>query len=1084
MAAIEQREFRSRRGEDSFRAVFEQAAVGVAQIETKTSRFVMVNQRYCDIVGYTAEELIGLTIQEISYPDDLPANERNLKLLRAGAIREFSMEKRYYRKDGSIVWVELTVSAMWAPGEVPDYHIAVVVDLTKRKKAEDELRKFSRAVEQSLSSVLITDSNGKIEFVNPAFTRLTGYTAAEAIGRNPNLVKSGATPVEQYQQMWQTITAGGEWQGQFQNRRKDGEYYWVSSSISAIKNADGVITHYVAIEDDITEQKRIERALARQNEYLSALHDVALGVLSRLDLDDLLQALILRAGQLLNTAHGFIYLVDPVSNELVCRFGVGAYAAQIGWRMGPDEGLAGKVRRSGRLIVVDDYRTWAGRSSQIPVATVRAVVGLPLSSGSRVFGVMVIGHDSESEACFGEDEVLLLERLAHLASIGIENARLFEETQRLFRAEQRRAAELAIIVSVSEAMEQNVDVSALSRIVGDKIIEIFHADAAAILLLDAQTNLIYPLYEFDEGQYVENVQPFPLGTGLTSWILSARQPLLLGTADEATRYGVYYPPESQAIHPQVTQSYVGVPILVGERIWGVLAVHSYARYAFDRNSVRLLSTLSTSIGTALEKARLFAEMQKAREEAEAANAAKSGFLANISHELRTPLNAILGFAELLRRDSSLTTEQRDYLEIINRSGANLLSMINDVLEISKIESGRATLREDNFDLHWLLASIRDMFSLRAKEKGLTLRCDRLGEVPRYVRADEVKLRHILNNLLANAVKFTQRGGVILRVCPLDGAGGTEMLQFDVEDTGPGIAQQELAAIFEPFVQASLGQQTVEGTGLGLAITREYVRLMGGDIRVSSTPGAGSLFQFEIRVRAVDASEVRPVVSARRVVGIEQGQVARHGGPYRLLIAEDDEPSRRLLVRLFEPLGVDVREAEDGREAIAHWRSWKPDLIWMDMQMPVIDGHEATRRIRAAGDSGTVIVAVSASAFEEDRERALGDGCDDFVRKPFRAEELFEMLTKHLGVRFIYEEQAPSRGGHKFAWRRAGSEIAGAARSLGSSSSVGGRIAEGDDLGRHAAAVERYRSRSGNLIRPWPMNSGAVRAGSTIDRSSR
>ena len=400
-------------------------------------------------------------------------------------------------------------------------------------------------------------------------------------------------------------------------------------------------------------------------------------------------------------------------------------------------------------------------------------------------------------------------------------------------------------------------------------------------------------------------------------------------------------------------------------------------------------------------------MQKAREEAEAANAAKSGFLANVSHELRTPLNAILGFAELLRQDMSLTMEQRDYLEIINRSGANLLSMINDVLELSKIESGRATLREDNFDLHLLLAGIRDMFSLRAKEKGLTLRCDHLGEVPRYVRADEVKLRHILHNLLANAIKFTRRGGVTLRVCPIGGAPGGDMLQFDVEDTGPGIAQHELAAIFEPFVQASLGQQTVEGTGLGLAITREYVRLMGGDIRVSSTLGAGSLLQFEIRVRAVGASKVRPVVSARRVVGIEQGQVARHGGPYRLLVAEDDEPSRRLLVRLFEPLGVDVKEAKDGRETIEIWQNWRPDLIWMDMHMPVIDGHEATRRIRAAGGSGTVIVAVSASAFEEDRERALADGCDDFVRKPFRAEELYEMLTKHLGIRFSYEERAPS-----------------------------------------------------------------------------
>jgi PAS domain S-box-containing protein len=1001
-----QRTFTSRRGEDSFRAVFEQAAVGVAQIETKTSRFVMVNQRYCDVVGYPAEELIGLTTQAISYPDDIPANERYLAQLKAGAIREFSMEHRYYRKDGSVVWVELTVSAMWEPGEEPDYHIAVIVDLTKRKKAEDELRKFSRAVEQSLSSILITDSQGNIEFVNPAFTRLSGYTAAEALGKNPNLVKSGATPAEQYQQMWQTITAGSEWQGQFQNRRKDGGYYWVSSSISAIKNTDGVITHYVAIEDDITELKRVEGALARQNEYLSALHDVALGVLGRLNLDDLLQSLIFRACQLLNTEHGFIYLVDPGSDDLVCRFGTGAFASLVGVRLGPDEGLAGKVRQSGRPIVVDDYRSWAGRSSQIPISSVRAIVGLPLSSGSRVFGVMVIGHDSDSEARFGDDEILLLERLAHLASIGIENARLFEETQRLFRAEQQRAAELAIIVSVSEAMEQNVEVSALSRIVGDKIVEIFKADAAAILLLDAQTNTIYPLYEFDEGQYVENVRPFPLGQGLTSWILGTRRALLLGTAEEAARYGVYYPPESQAIHPLVTQSYLGVPILVGERILGVLAVHSYSRFAFDRNSVRLLSTLATSIGSALEKARLFGEMQKAREEAEAANAAKSGFLANISHELRTPLNAILGFAHLLRQDSSLTVEQRDYLEIINRSGANLLSMINDVLEISKIESGRATLREGDFDLHSLLTSIREMFSLRAEEKGLTLRCDHLGEVPRYVRADEGKLRHVLNNLLANAVKFTQRGGVILRVCPLDRENGLVTLQFEVEDTGPGIAQRDLTAIFEPFVQASLGRQTAEGTGLGLAITREYVRLMGGDIRVSSALGLGSLFQFEIRVEVVSAAEVQPASPARRVVGIERGQGARHGEPYRFLIAEDDEPGRRLLVRLFEPLGVDIREASDGREAIAQWQSWQPDLIWMDMQMPKMDGHEATQQIRSAGDTSTVIVAISASAFDQDRERVLAEGCDDFVRKPFRAEELYEMLSKHLGVRFVYEDVAP------------------------------------------------------------------------------
>jgi|GEM_PF-1769029 len=996
-----------RDSEAQFRALFEQAAVGVAQVDTNTGRFVRANQRYCNIVGYTVAEMMDLTQQAISHPDDLPAHLRELESLKAGAIREFSLEERYLRKDGHVVWVELSASAMWVPGGQPDFHIAVVVDITGRKSVEEELRKFSRAVEQSVSSVMITDTNSRIEFVNPAFTRLSGYSAAELIGEKPNISKSGLTPSEHYEQLWQVISAGGEWQGEFLNRKKNGDLYWVSASISPIRNADGVITHYLSIQEDITERKRIEDALAQQNVYLSALHDISVGVLSRLDLEDLLQPLIDRVGQLLHTKHGFIALVDRERDQLVFMFGSGAFTSLIGLRLQPGEGLAGKVWQTGRPLVVDDYRAWDGQSPQVRSDVVKTLVGLPLTSHSQVIGVIGVGRDDTSDKRFADEEIEVLNRLAHLASISIENARLFDETQRLFRIEQQRSAELATIVSVSEALANNVDVKALSQIVGDKIVEVFNADAAAILLLDAQTNTIHPLYEFDEGRYVENVQPFPLGQGLTSEIIASRQPLLLGSADEAAQHGVYYPPEAQAINPHVTQSYLGVPILAGERVLGVLAVHSYSQHAFDYSNARLLSTLSTDIGAALENARLFAEAQKAREEAEAANASKSAFLANISHELRTPLNAILGFADLLRRDRSLTADQREYLEIINSSGTNLLSLINEVLEISKIESGRATLREDNFDLYRMLDSIGEMFSLRASEKGLVLTCNRQGAIPRYVRTDEIKLRHALNNLMGNAIKFTQHGSVTVRVRVLERSGDQVTLQFDVEDTGPGIAQEEMASIFEPFVQASGGQRAQEGTGLGLAITRQYVRLMGGDVRASTMPDGGSLFQFEVRVQTTDQEQVQTTLPARRVLGTEPEQVAAHGGAYRLLIAEDDEPSRRLLVRLLEPLGFSLREAVDGREAIDIWQDWKPDLIWMDMQMPLINGHEATRRIRAAGGKQTVIVALTAASFEEDREKVLAEGCDDFVRKPFQAEELLGMLSKHLGVRFLYEEEVPA-----------------------------------------------------------------------------
>jgi CheY-like chemotaxis protein len=232
----------------------------------------------------------------------------------------------------------------------------------------------------------------------------------------------------------------------------------------------------------------------------------------------------------------------------------------------------------------------------------------------------------------------------------------------------------------------------------------------------------------------------------------------------------------------------------------------------------------------------------------------------------------------------------------------------------------------------------------------------------------------------------------------------------VEDTGPGIAPEELAAVFDPFVQATSGQQAQEGTGLGLSISRQYVRLMGGDLTASSELGQGSLFQFDVQVALVDAAEVQAAQPRRRVLGLEPDQPT-----YRLLVAEDKETNRQLLVKLLEPLGpstgsgqgFEVKEAVNGQEAIEVWERWEPHLIWMDMRMPVMDGHEATRRIKATTKGqATVIIALTASAFEEDRERVLLEGCDDFVRKPFREDEIYDKLAKHLGVRFIYEEQAP------------------------------------------------------------------------------
>ncbi len=397
------------------------------------------------------------------------------------------------------------------------------------------------------------------------------------------------------------------------------------------------------------------------------------------------------------------------------------------------------------------------------------------------------------------------------------------------------------------------------------------------------------------------------------------------------------------------------------------------------------------------------DLQRARDAAEAANRAKSAFLASMSHELRTPLNAILGFTQLMARDPALSPEQRENLEIINRSGQHLLSLINDVLEMSKIESGRTRLFEQSFDFYRLLEDLENMFALRADNKGLLLTFERGEDVPRYIRADESKLRQVLINLLGNAVKFTEQGEVRLKVRYQSAP--QMRLFFEVHDTGPGIKAEELEVIFDPFVQSESGLRSQEGTGLGLPISREFVRMMGGDIGVDSTPGVGSIFYFDIPITLATADDVEETKPRRRVVGLAQGQPT-----YRMLVVEDKWANRKLLVRLLQPLGFEIREATNGQEALEIWESWKPHVVWMDMRMPVMDGYEATRRIKATVQGqATIVIAITASAFEEDRKLILSEGCDDFIRKPFQEWEIYDRLERHLGLRFIYEEERLESG---------------------------------------------------------------------------
>ncbi|MGL5130969.1 MAG: response regulator [Planktothrix sp.] len=458
-----------------------------------------------------------------------------------------------------------------------------------------------------------------------------------------------------------------------------------------------------------------------------------------------------------------------------------------------------------------------------------------------------------------------------------------------------------------------------------------------------------------------------------------------------------------------------VPIVKDSSLWGYLIAHHCQKpRKWHQSEIESIQHISIQLAIAVQQSTLFeqakaeiierkkaeAALQKAVKAADIANRAKSEFLANMSHELRTPLNAILGFAQLMNHDLSLKPDYQRYVEIINRAGSHLLELINDILEMSKIEAGRVTLNKTDFNLISFLNNLQNILQIQAIQKGLNLLFEISSEIPQFVRTDEGKLRQVLINILGNALKFTQIGSVTLRA-RLKPENKSDQLSiiFEIEDTGLGISPEEISNLFQAFAQTETGRKHHEGTGLGLAISRKFIQLMGGDITVQSVVNQGTIFTFKILVQRVESTILHSSIFHPPILRLAPQQPS-----YKILAVDDILESRLLLSEILNGVGFQVKEAENGLQAVELCQTWKPDLIFMDMRMPVMNGLKATQIIKAdLCTHKTLIIALTASAFEEDRAMLLEAGCDDFIRKPFQREQLLEKVKQYLKVEYIYQK---------------------------------------------------------------------------------